>query len=191
MIHLKAEYRSMAKDIDAKILSLFRKDKDKAFSILLDRYHEKIYWHVRSIVISHEDADDVSQECLIKIFRKLDAFKGNSSLYTWIYRIATNEALNLLRKRKRRRTEDMQSHQQEVRQRAAEVFLESSDIEEALIQALDQLPEKQKLVFQLRYFGKQTYEEISRVTNTTIGGLKANYHHAVQKITAILKEKTI
>jgi RNA polymerase sigma-70 factor (ECF subfamily) len=181
----------MAKDIDAKILSLFRKDKDKAFSILLDRYHEKIYWHVRSIVISHEDADDVSQECLIKIFRKLDAFKGNSSLYTWIYRIATNEALNLLRKRKRRRTEDMQSHQQEVRQRAAEVFLESSDIEEALIQALDQLPEKQKLVFQLRYFGKQTYEEISRVTNTTIGGLKANYHHAVQKITAILKEKTI
>ncbi len=135
------------------------------------------------MVIEHEDANDVVQNCLLKVYRNIHKFRGQSSLYTWLYRIATNEAITFLNKRKRRQTAAMDEADNGLaNQLQADPFFDGDAVQAQLQLAIQQLPEKQRLVFNLRYFEEMSYRQMSEVLNTSQGGLKASYHHAVKKI---------
>lgn len=159
------------------------KTRAKSFEILVDLYQKRLYWHIRRIVISHDDADDVLQETFIKIFRSIEKFKGESSLFSWIYRIATNQSFDFLRSKANENhctIEDLQYDRSSHLQ--ADVYFEGDEIQQKFQQAIATLPEKQQLVFNMKYFEELKYEEISEVLGTSVGALKASYHHAVQKI---------
>lgn len=163
-------------------------DKERAFRDLISQYKERLYWHIRKMVLDHDDTDDVLQNTFIKVYRNIDSFKGDSKLYTWMYRIATNEAITFLNKRARRNNITLE----EVKERAidsleSDVYFEGGAIELNLQRAIASLPEKQQLVFNMKYFEDHTYEELSEILETSVGGLKSNYHIAVKKITAYLK----
>ena len=163
--------------------------KEKAFRKLLEAYQERIYWHVRKIVITHDDADDVTQEVFIKIYRNLDNFREDSQLFTWIYRIATNEALNQLKKIKRRTSVSLDDVHSELENHLTHGALISGDeIQMKLQKSLLKLPEKQRLVFNMKYFDDLKYEEIAEITGTSVGALKASFHLAVKKIELDLNE---
>lgn len=163
--------------------------RERAFTQLVDRYKERLYWHIRSIVLNHDDADDVLQNTFIKVYRNIDGFKGDSSIYTWMYRIATNESLSHLKKTARNRNIALHQVKEDlINQLESDVYFNGGAIEIALQRAISTLPEKQQLVFNMKYFGNQTYEELSEILELSIGGLKSNYHHAVKKISAFLKE---
>lgn len=151
---------------------------DTAFHLLVDLYQEQLYHIVRRIVLDHDNAMDVLQDAFIKIWKNLPEFRSDSQIYTWIYRIAVNESLSFLRKEKRRMTDALE-HEPGI---PSGPHYDGDDIMTALYAAMEKLPEKQKLVFQMRYFDDMPYEDISKVLNTSVGGLKANYHHAVNKI---------
>ena len=179
---------------DEEILDLiFEQRRPKAgFSRLLKMYQEPIYWHVRRMVGNHEDANDVVQNCLMKVYRGLDRFERRSNLYTWIYRIATNEALTFLKSRKRHAVVDSLDEPNTGSERLAGGL--GFDIEKAqtlLASALEHLPEKQRLVFSMRYFDELSYRDISRDLGTSEGALKASYHHAVKKIEAYVRAQDI
>ncbi|KYG75471.1 RNA polymerase sigma factor [Roseivirga echinicomitans] len=163
--------------------------KNKAFSVLLDKYQQRIYWHVRKIIIDHDDTDDVVQDVFIKVFKNLDGFREASQLYTWIYRIATNEALTFLKKRQRKQAWSIDdiSHDLENKLTSGS-YIDGDEIQVKLQKAILTLPEKQKLVFNMKYFDDLKYEEISEIIGTSVGGLKANYHLAVKKIEEYLSE---
>ena len=150
----------------------------KLFNELVDRYSEPLYWHIRSIVMRHDWADDVLQNTFINTWKALSRFRGESQLYTWLYRIATREALGLLKKEKNLQLggEDLNYHLQ------SDVYFDGDEALEALIQALAKLPEKQRTVFQLKYFQDMPFAEMSALLETSVGALKASYHHAKQKI---------
>lgn len=163
--------------------------RNYGFNLLVRTYQQRVYWHIRKMVIDHDDADDVTQEVFIKIHRNIDGFREDSQLYTWIYRIATNECLSFLQRKKRRfflpigdvsgelsRALDNSSH------------VSGDEIQLKLQKALLKLPDKQRLVFNMKYFDDMPYEEISAITGTTVGALKASYHHAVKKIEELLAE---
>ncbi|GIJ96224.1 DNA-directed RNA polymerase sigma-70 factor [Capnocytophaga stomatis] len=159
------------------------KTRSKAFEFLVDTYQRKLYWHIRRMVISHDDADDVLQETFIKIFRNIDKFRGESSLFSWIYRIATNQALDFLKKKANERNcsiEDLQYSRSMHLE--ADVYFEGDEIQIKFQKAIATLPEKQQLVFNMKYFEELKYEQISEILDTSVGALKASYHHAVQKI---------
>lgn len=159
------------------------KTRAKAFEILVDSYQKRLYWHIRRIVISHDDADDILQETFIKIFRSIENFRSESSLFSWIYRIATNQALDFLKKRASERNcsiEDLQYDRSSHLE--ADVYFEGDEIQRKFQKAIATLPEKQQLVFNMKYFQEMKYEEISEILDTSVGALKASYHHAVQKI---------
>lgn len=157
--------------------------KEKAFRKLLEAYQERIYWHVRKIVITHDDADDVTQEVFIKVYRNLDNFREDSQLFTWIYRIATNEALNQLKKIKRRTSVSLDDVHVELENHFTHGGLITGDeIQLKLQKSLLKLPDKQRLVFNMKYFDDLKYEEISQITGTSVGALKASFHLAVKKI---------
>ncbi len=166
------------------------KDKStqaQAFEVLVNTYKERLYWHVRRIVLNHDDADDVLQNTFIKVFRSIEGFKGESKLYSWMYRIATNEALTFLKQKSRKAgisNEELQEVLVENLQ--SDVYFEGDEIQLKLQKALATLPEKQKLVFNMKYFQEMKYEEISEVLETSVGGLKASYHLAVKKLEAYL-----
>lgn len=163
--------------------------KERAFRGLVAAYQERIYWHVRKIVITHDDADDVTQEVFIKIYKNLDDFREDSQLFTWIYRIATNEALNHLKKMKRRTAVSMDDVHGELENHLTQGALVSGDeIQMKLQKALLKLPEKQRLVFNMKYFDDLKYDEISEITGTSVGALKASFHLAVKKIEEDLNE---
>ncbi|WP_420388631.1 RNA polymerase sigma factor [Roseivirga sp.] len=163
--------------------------KERAFRGLVAAYQERIYWHVRKIVIAHDDADDVTQEVFIKIYKNLDDFREDSQLFTWIYRIATNEALNHLKKMKRRSAVSMDDVHGELENHLTQGALVSGDeIQMKLQKALLKLPEKQRLVFNMKYFDDLKYDEISEITGTSVGALKASFHLAVKKIEEDLSE---
>lgn len=154
-----------------------------AFKKLIADYKERLYWHIRKIVIDHDDTDDVLQNTFLKVFENINKFKGNSNIYTWMYRIATNEALNYLGKKSRqvgvtseewieKKTEKLES----------DVYFEGDAMELKLQKAIASLPEKQRLIFNMRYFEEIKYEKMSEILETSVGGLKASYHHAVKKI---------
>lgn len=159
------------------------KTRAKAFEILVDSYQKRLYWHIRRIVISHDDADDILQETFIKIFRSIENFRSESSLFSWIYRIATNQALDFLKKRASERNcsiEDLQYDRSSHLE--ADIYFEGDEIQRKFQKAIATLPEKQQLVFNMKYFQEMKYEEISEILDTSVGALKASYHHAVQKI---------
>jgi RNA polymerase sigma factor (sigma-70 family) len=180
--------------IDDQIKQLLenQEEHEKAFRLILKNYKERLYYLIRKIVIDHDDTDDVLQETFIKIWKNLDKFRGDSNLFTWLYRIATNEALNFLRKRKDSKNISMDDNPELMNMLEAGgqkgLLVSGDEIAVKLQKAVLQLPEKQRIVFNLRYFENLTYEEISEVTDTSVGGLKANYHSAKKKIEEILGE---
>lgn len=167
------------------------KQKDsKAFEVLIDLYKERLYWHIRRIVLNHDDTDDVLQNTFIKIFRSIDGFKGDSKLFSWIYRIGTNEALTFIKIKSKKLGLGMDEVQERmVNNLEADVYFEGDEIQMKLQKALARLPEKQKLVFTMKYFEEMKYDEISAILDTSVGGLKASYHLAVKKIESYLKDE--
>lgn len=165
-----------------------KSQKEEAFRSLLSQYKERLYWHIRKIVLNHDDTDDVLQNTFIKIFRNIDRFHGDSKLYTWMYRIATNEAITFINKKAKRQNITIE----EVKDRIitnleSDVYFNGDEIQIQLQKAIATLPQKQQLVFNMKYFEEHTYEELSEILETSVGGLKSSYHIAVKKITAFLK----
>jgi RNA polymerase sigma-70 factor (ECF subfamily) len=169
---------------DLELVELFHQGNEAAFNELVRRYQEKVYWIARRFVNDHDQADDVVQEVFVKVYSALKQFRGESSVYTWLYRITVNVALNALRKQRLKNfiriDEFFETAEDESEQPDAIV---ERDEQQALIEeAIARLPEKQKAVFILRYHEELPYEEISHILNTSVGGLKANYFHAAKKI---------
>ena len=170
---------------DNELVRLFKntQHREKAFTAIVKKYQEKIYWHVRRIVITHQDADDVMQNVFIKAWNGLNNFREDAKLYTWIYRIAVNESLTYLEQQKRRSSVsfDDVSESLENKLKSEKGFDENKAIWKLQL-AVQQLPEKQRIVFNLRYFDEMPYEEMGIILDTSVGALKASYHHAVKKI---------
>ena len=163
--------------------------QDKAFRELMSLYKERLYWHIRKIVISHDDTDDVLQNTFVKVFRSIANFKAESKLYSWMYRIATNEAITFINKRAKKNNIDISEMQHQlVDNLHADVYFDGNEVQLKLQKAVASLPQKQQLVFNMKYFDDMKYREISDVLETSVGALKASYHHAVKKIETILTE---
>ena len=176
---------------DKEILSKFLNpdSRNLAFNQLVRKYQQKVYWHIRKMVIDHDDADDLTQEVFIKIWKNLESFRQDAQLYTWIYRIATNECLNFLSSKRRKfflPINDVAAELTEKLETSPDI--EADEIQKKLQKALIQLPDKQRLVFNMRYYDDLKYEDISEILGTSVGALKASYHHAVKKIEDFLKE---
>ena len=163
--------------------------RNEAFRELLHRYQERLYWQIRNIVKNHEDADDVLQNTFIKIFRNIEKFKGESQLFSWMYRIATNESITFLNKRsKKMQISSEELQQQIIDNLETDVYFEGDKIQLKLQKAIATLPEKQQQVFNMKYFQELKYKEISDILGTSEGALKASYHIATRKIEEYLKE---
>lgn len=175
---------------DKELLAQFSNSdtKEKGFTAIVRKYQEKLYWHIRRMVIEHADADDVLQNVFIKVWKGLDNFREDSQLYTWLYRIATNETLSFLEKQKRTATQSLSDLESSLENKIkADTFFDSNQLEWRLQLAIQELPEKQRLVFNLRYYDAMPYEKMSQILETSEGALKASYHHAAKKIESFLK----
>lgn len=175
---------------DKDLLELFRDPagKERAFTQLMQKYQQRLYWHIRRLVIDHEDANDIIQNVFIKVWHHLENFREHASLYTWLYRIATNECLTFLEQQKKRASLSLSGGEIGLNEKLkAECYFDAGKLEWKLQEAILQLPEKQRIVFNLRYYDEMPYEEMSRVLDTSEGALKASYHHAVKKIEAFIK----
>ena len=178
---------------DEEIVSMFANPlmQTAAFELILDKYQKKTYWHIRRIVISHDDADDVLQNTFIKIWENLSKFREDSKLYTWIYRIATNEALLFLQKKKHNVNISMEAVEFELIDKINENnHFNGDQIELKLQQAILTLPNKQRLVFNMKYYEDMKYEDMKDILNTSVGALKASYFHAVKKIEEYIKTQS-
>ncbi|MFV7236712.1 MULTISPECIES: RNA polymerase sigma factor [Flavobacterium] len=163
------------------------KTQNDAFQQLLQDYQRPLYNHIRNIVLSHDDADDILQNTFIKVFQHLKNFKGDSKLFSWMYRIATNEALTFLNQKAKINGISSETLQNKaIDNLKADVFFDGNEIQIKLQKAIAVLPEKQQLVFKMKYFEELKYEEISEILGTSVGALKASYHHAVKKIEAFV-----
>jgi RNA polymerase sigma factor (sigma-70 family) len=174
---------------DKELLAKLRNPETRnyGFNLLVRAYQQKVYWHIRKMVIDHDDADDITQEVFIKIHKHIDGFREDSQLYTWIYRISTNECLTFLQKKKRKFFLPIGDIAGELSNKLDNSSHVSGDeIQLKLQKALLKLPDKQRLVFNMKYFDDMTYEAISEITNTSVGALKASFHHAVKKIEEFL-----
>ncbi len=164
--------------------------KEQAFRVLIKEYKERLYWHIRKIVISHDDADDVLQNTFIKIFKGIDRFKSDSKLYSWMYRIATNESITFINKRAKERNIDISQMKTElVSNLNSDQWFQGDEIQLILQKAIATLPEKQQLVFNMKYFDNMKYQDISEVLETSVGALKASYFHAVKKVEAFVRNE--
>lgn len=177
---------------DQQLLSDLKNEKkqQQAFHILVDKYKERLYWHIRKIVLNHDDADDVLQETFIKIWKNIHSFRADSGLYTWLYRIATNESLSFLSQKKRKyinNSEEINDYL--IDNLKADPYFSGDEIQMKLQMAIAQLPEKQRLVFNMRYFDEVKYQDMSKIMGTSEGALKASFHHAMKKIEAFLKDE--
>jgi RNA polymerase sigma-70 factor (ECF subfamily) len=161
--------------------------RDAGFKALMVKYQEKLYWHIRRMVHHHEDADDVIQNTFIKVYRNISNFKKESQLFTWLYRIATNESITFLKQKKKRDGQDGMDNELSIQHLKADEYFDGDEAQELLALAMNQLPDKQKVVFNLRYYEEMSYADMSEVLETSIGALKASYHHAVKKIENYLK----
>jgi RNA polymerase sigma-70 factor (ECF subfamily) len=174
---------------DEELLQKFRQPESRnyAFNLLVRKYQQKVYGLIRKMVIDHDDADDLTQETFIKVWHSLDNFRGDSQVYTWLYRIATNECLNFLDKKKRRFFLPLHDVANELAAKLDDdPLVTGDDIQLRLQKAILTLPDKQRLVFNLKYFEEMKYEEMAEVTGTSVGALKASYHLAVKKIEEFL-----
>lgn len=166
---------------------------EKGFRALVEKYQQKLYWHIRRMVLSHEDADDILQNTFIKVYRSIDQFEQKSSLYTWLYRIATNESLTFIERNKKFQYDFVENQDEHpaISQLKADPYFEGDEIQLHLQEALTRLPEKQKQVFLLRYHDEMSYKDMSAALQTSEGALKASYHHAVKKIEDYFKLKEL
>jgi RNA polymerase sigma factor (sigma-70 family) len=163
--------------------------KEQAFRTLITLYKERLYWHIRNIVKSHDDTDDVLQNTFIKVFKNINTFKGDSKLFSWMYRIATNESITFINQNaKRLQTTSEEVQLLAINNLASDIYFEGSDIQLKLQKAIATLPEKQQLVFNMKYFQDLKYSELSEILETSEGALKASYHIDVKKIEAYLTE---
>ncbi|MCY7420526.1 MAG: sigma-70 family RNA polymerase sigma factor [Chitinophagaceae bacterium] len=170
---------------DIELLNRFKQpeQKEKAFTDIIKKYQEKLYWHIRRMVIDHEDTNDILQNMFIKVWKGLENFREDSQLYTWLYRIATNECLTYLEQKKRRTSVSLGDDDTGLANKIkADEGFDIKKLEWKLQVAIQQLPEKQRLVFNLRYYDEMPYEEMSKILDTSQGALKASYHHAARKI---------
>lgn len=170
---------------DRELLDMYHTPDSRsyAFNLIVTKYQERIYWLIRKIVISHQDADDVVQNTFLKIWNGLDSFREDSQLFTWMFRIATNEALTFIKRRNRNQLISIDNTEQQLIQTLeSDCYVDGDDAQIKLQKAIINLPEKQRLVFNMKYFDEMKYEEISEVLGTSVGALKASFHHAVKKI---------
>jgi len=177
---------------DAEILRKFQDEKtrNEAFNLLLKKYQQKLYWHVRRMVIDHDDADDLIQDTFVKVWKNLPGFRSDAQLYTWMYRIATNECITFLNKKKQKNNIPLDDVSYELADTLADSsYFNGDQAQLKLQQAILTLPEKQRLVFNMKYFDDMKYEEMSEVLGTSVGALKASFHLAVKKIESFLLSK--
>lgn len=169
---------------DEQIIRLFDSgEREKAFNGIVDAYSERLYWHIRRFVCSHEDTDDLLQDVYIKIWAALPSFRRDAQLFTWLYRIATNEVLNFLRKQRFKSFVSFESESSALEKKIDEdAYFNGDTLQRELYKAIQRLPQKQRLVFNMRYFDEMKYEDIAEITGTSVGALKASYHHAYSKI---------
>jgi RNA polymerase sigma-70 factor (ECF subfamily) len=175
---------------DERILALLSKDAtmEQGFRQLMATYQERLYWHIRRMVHDHDDANDVLQNCLVKVYRGIRQFEGKSKLYTWLYRIATNEAITFLNRQKQKATDSIDRGENSLsNQLKADPYFNGDEIQAWLKAAIANLPEKQQLVFNLRYYDEMSYADMSELLDTSQGALKASFHHAVKKIEQYVK----
>jgi RNA polymerase sigma factor (sigma-70 family) len=174
---------------DHLLVASFKDEKlrEASFTQLVHKYQERLYWHIRRMVVEHEDTNDILQNVFIKVWKNLGEFREESNLYTWLYRIGTNEALTWIEQQKRRSSISLNDNEDIFADRlTAQKDYDPNKIEWKLQQAIQLLPEKQKAVFNLRYYDEMPYEEMAGVLGTSVGALKASYHHAVKKVEAFL-----
>lgn len=164
--------------------------REKGFRQLMSKYQERLYWHVRRIVKTHEDADDVLQNTFVKVYRNIEKYRSDAKLYTWLYRIATNESLSHFRKVERNRSISLDDENSNIYSLKSDNYFDGNQAQIRLISAIDMLPEKQKIVFNLRYYDEMPYKDMSEVLSTSIGALKASYHLAVKKIEKIITNES-
>lgn len=182
--------KSLNEYTEKELVELFQSgEKEAAFRQIVKLYQERLYWHIRKIVVVHEDSDDVLQNTFIKVWKALDSFRLESQLFTWLYRIATNESLTLLSKKKKNTliSFDNQDFDMYNSMRSDEYF-NGNDAQAKLQKVLLKLPEKQRIVFNMKYFDHLKYEEMAGILGTSVGSLKASYHHAVKKIEKFITE---
>ena len=161
---------------------------ERGFRMLLDAYQERLYWVIRRMVHNHEDTNDILQNCFVKVFRNIGRFENKSKLYTWLYRIATNETITFLKKQKQKTTASLDDEDTLLSTRLkADPWFDGNEVQLLLKQAIAGLPEKQQLVFNLRYYDEMSYADMSEMLNTSQGALKASFHHAVKKVEACMK----
>jgi RNA polymerase sigma factor (sigma-70 family) len=176
---------ALPEQTDAELLHRFRnpETKEQAFTAIIKKYQERLYWHIRRMVVDHDDANDVLQNVFIRVWNGLENFKEESQLYTWLYRIGTNESLTFIENQKKRSAVSLSDVEGGLSNKIhADKHFDANKLEWKLQLAIQQLPEKQRVVFTLRYYDEMPYEEMSRVLDTSEGALKASYHHAVKKI---------
>jgi RNA polymerase sigma-70 factor (ECF subfamily) len=181
----------MSEYTDKELLELFRNgtNPNYAFNLLVKKYQEPVYWHIRRMVINHEDANDLVQDVFVKAWKGLNNFREDSKFYTWLYRIATNESITFLNKKKRKHWLSLNSVEHKLEENLEDDnFFRGEEIQRKLQKAILKLPGKQRAVFNMKYFDEMKYEDISSVMGTSVGALKASYHHAVKKIESYLKE---
>lgn len=170
---------------------MFRTEEQRnyAFNLIVMKYQEKLYWHIRKIVIRHDDADDVLQNTFIKVWKSLDKFREASKLYTWLYRIATNESLTFLKQQKTKYLLPLEDHENSLKNSLmSDVYFNGDEIQLKLQKAILTLPEKQRIVFNMKYFDEMKYDDMAEILKTSVGALKASFHHAVKKIEKYLTE---
>jgi RNA polymerase sigma factor (sigma-70 family) len=174
---------------DSEILKKFQDEKtrNEAFNLLLKKYQQKLYWHIRRMVIDHDDSDDIVQDTFVKIWKNLPGFRNDAQLYTWMYRIATNECITFLNKKKQKNNIPLDDVAYELADTLADsTYFNGDQAQLKLQQAILTLPEKQRLVFNMKYYDDMKYEEMSDVLGTSVGALKASFHLAVKKIESYL-----
>lgn len=170
---------------DQELLQSFKDSstKERAFTAIIKKYQEKLYWHIRRMVVDHDDTNDVLQNMFIKVWKGLENFREDSQLYTWLYRIATNESLTFLSQQKKRNSVSLSDVENGLSNKLkSDTNFDANKLEWKLQLGIQNLPEKQRLVFNLRYYDEMPYEEMSKVLDTSEGALKASYHHAAKKI---------
>ena len=175
---------------DKELLEIYRKEdqSDYAFNLIVRKYQERLYWHIRKFLVSHEDTDDVLQNTFIKVWKGLDSFREESQLFTWLYRIATNESLSYLKKKKKRNIIPFDVQNQVIANLKTDAYFEGDEMDIKFQKALRRLPPKQRLVFNMKYFENMKYEDISKILKTSVGALKASYFHAVKKIESFVRD---
>ena len=178
---------------DKEIITLYNSGRhEQAFNQIVENYTERLYWHVRRFICSHEDSNDLLQDIFIKIWAALPSFRGDAQLFTWIYRIATNEVLNHLRKERFKALISFETESSFLERKIDDdPYFNGDTMQRELHKAIQRLPQKQRIVFNLRYFEEMKYEEISEITGTYVGALKASYHHAYGKIKDELKKNLL